>query len=65
MGLHIWHKFYSHSIQSRGAPTLNCDSDEGSEEGINHGEDQEECGFGGFPLQVSHPDQSHRDYLNI
>ena len=57
--------FNPEELQRNNVPMLNCDSDEGSEEGIDHGEDQEECGFRGFPLQVSHPDQSHHDHLNI
>ena len=47
--------FNPEDLQRNHAPMLNCDSDEGGEEGIDHGEDQEECGFGGHPLQVSHP----------
>ena len=43
-----------YSIQ-RSSKKINCDSDKGGEEGIDHGEDQEECGFRGLPLQVSHP----------
>ena len=46
--------FNPEKLQRNHAPLLNCDSDEGGEEGIDHGEDQEECGLGGLSLQVSH-----------